>query len=111
MEIPTLERATDIAFSLLRDNAALSRYTARLSVLLVGSVATGHADEGSDVDVCFVAPPSIWHELKADLARAGFKSGRMPNEMTAGALKVDWFVVSLSDTEAKLEAGEDYGLY
>ncbi|HLV80882.1 MAG TPA: nucleotidyltransferase domain-containing protein [Chthonomonadaceae bacterium] len=89
----------------------LSRYTPRLSVLLVGSVATGLADEGSDVDVCFVAPPSIWHELDADLVRGGFKSGHLPNEMTVGTLRVDWFVVSLSGAEAALEAGEDYALY
>jgi predicted nucleotidyltransferase len=85
----------------------LKPHVDRLSLLLVGSVATGLCGEGSDVDIAVVCDEATYHAISPGTAWA---EGR-PSEITLKGVQLHYYAIPFEQIERKLDELDDVYLY
>jgi hypothetical protein len=107
-----LTAARAAAGMLLSEHPVLPRYREYVSVLLVGSAASGYADESSDVDLWVVCADEAAGGISEQFARSELRFDvPPPHTLTQDGTQVHYFAFPASKLERGLKLHDDDVLY
>jgi predicted nucleotidyltransferase len=95
------------AYSYIMNLDILKIYNNNISVLLVGSTATGLCNENSDVDICLLCKDEIFRTISKDTS---WINGR-PTEINLEKIQLHYYAISIENIESKLIILDDITLY
>lgn len=85
----------------------LAPYANRLSVVLVGSVATGLCDDRSDIDIALVCDDQTYGLVSAG---TDWASGR-PTEVILGGVQLHYYAISLNEIAHRIHDLDDLSIH
>ncbi len=112
MDESLLDRAKTAALTLLRDHPVLPKYKDSLTILLVGSIPAGFADDLSDVDVWVLCSSDVADSLAEEFRQHDLRfMTPPPHEIVVNGIEAHYFVFPIRKLAEALELHDDESLF
>jgi len=99
--------AKNIAYPYIQQLPFYIEHENNISVLLVGSAATGLCTESSDVDICILCREYIFNEISAN---TNWNNGK-PTEVILNNMQLHFYAISIETIEKKIVEYDDVTFY